>query len=84
MAGVTPSEFVRDRFLDVLRNPIDAGSGVMPANLAPLIERTFRYTYMLVTRMRDEMTADGQAEKLDEFIKEARELQGSLLKKSSR
>ena len=28
--------------------------------------------------MRDEMIADGQAEKLDELINEARRLQGSL------
>ena len=43
----------------------------------------FRYTYMLATRMRDEMTAEGQAEKLNELIEETRELQDPLLKKSS-
>ena len=76
--GVTPAEFVRDRVLDLNRNPADAESVAIPANLAPLIERTFRYTYMLATRMRDEMATGGEAEKLDELINEARRLQGSL------
>ena len=48
-----------------------------------MVERTFRYTYMLATRMRDEMTDAGDEEKLDELINEARELQDSLLKKPS-
>ena len=41
---------------------------------------TLKHTYMLATRMRDEMTETGHKEQLDELINEARELQNSLLK----
>ena len=77
-SGITPAEFVRDRILELIRNPDAPGSDTVPAHLAPLIERTFRYTYMLATRMRDEMTAAGDEEQLDELINEARALQDSL------
>ena len=82
-SGITPAEFVRDRILDLIRNPDAVGHDAFPAHLAPLVERTFRYTYILATRMRDEMTDAGDEEKLDELINEARELQDSLLKKPS-
>ena len=82
-SGITPAEFVRDTILDLIRNPDALGHDAVPAHLAPLVERTFRYTYMLATRMRDQMTDDGDEEKLDELINEARELQDSLLKKPS-
>ena len=51
--GITPAEFVRERILALVRRPPDADSAAIPANLVPLIERTFRYTYMLATKMRD-------------------------------
>ena len=77
--GVPAAEYVRERILDIARDPNGAGSVAVPANLVPLIERTFRYTYMLATRMRDDMTDEGQAEVLDNLVKEARELQDTLL-----
>lgn len=76
--GVTPAEFVRERILDLIRNPVDADSVAIPANLAALIERTFRYTYMLATRMRAEMIEHGKAEELDKLVSEARALQDDL------
>ena len=82
-SGITPAEFVRDRILDLIRNPDAPRNDAVPAHLAPLIERTFRYTYMLATKMRDEMTAAGDGKHLDELINEARELQDTLLNKPS-
>ena len=82
--GVPAAEYVRERVLELARDPNGAASGAVPANLIPLIERTFRYTYMLATRMRDDMTDDGQAEALENLVKEARELQDTLLAKPSR
>ena len=79
-SGITPAEFVRDRILHLLRNPGAPASAAVPAHLAPLVERTFRYTYMLATRMRDEMIAAGHGEQLDALINEARGLQESLLR----
>lgn len=77
--GVTPAEFVRERILELVRTPATPASVPVPADLAPLIERTFRYTHMLATRMRDDMIDDGHRERLDALVSEARELQASLL-----
>ena len=82
-SGITPAEFVRDTILDIIRNPDAPGDDAVSARLTPLVERTFRYTYMLATRMRDQMTEAGDQDKLDELISEARELQDSLLRKPS-
>ena len=64
-----------DWFSGLIRDPDASGSGAVPANLIPLVERTFRYTNMLVTTMRGEMIHGGQGEALEELINEARELQ---------
>ena len=77
--GVPAAEFVRERILDIARDPAAAGSAAIPADLVPLIERTFRYTYMIATKMRDDMIDDGQAEVLEHLVKGARELQDTLL-----
>ena len=77
-AGITPAEFVRERVLALIRNPAASDSVTIPPNVLPLIERTFRYTYMLATRMRDDMIAADKAEELDHLVNEARALQDSL------
>ena len=46
--------------------------------LAPLIERSFRYSYMIATRMRDDMLSAGQDEELEALIEAARALQTDL------
>ena len=76
--GVTPAEFVRDTILALVRSPGSAANAADRVDLVPLIERTFRYTYMLATKMRDDMIESGHREKLDELINEARELQVTL------
>lgn len=76
---LTPAEFVRDRNLEFVRNPPGDGHVAIPANLTPLIERTFRYAYMLATKMRDEMIDHGKTEELDTLVSEARALQSDLL-----
>ena len=40
---------------------------------------TFRYTYMLATHMRDELTRTGREGELETLIFEARKLQDELL-----
>ena len=59
----------------VARNRSDAAP--VPDDLAPLIERTFRYTHMIATKMRDGVTREGRAEEMDRVIKDARKLQDS-------
>lgn len=81
--GITPAEFVRQTVLDLVRNPVSASSVAIPTDLEPLIERTFRYTYMLATKMRSDMMDAGDGEALDELVSEARALQESLLGRSS-
>ena len=82
--GVPAAEYVRERILDMARNPNGAGSAAIPADLVPLIERTFRYTYMLATKMRDEMIGSGRDEEIEQLIKSAREVQDSLVGTASK
>lgn len=72
--GLAPPEFVRFAALAA----IEDGAGDLAGRLAPLIERTFRATYMLASRMRDEMLDAGRGEELDALIRTARELQDEL------
>ena len=72
--GLAPPEFVRFAALAAIAE----GAGDPAGRLAPLIERTFRATYMLANRMRDEMLDAGCGEELDMLIRTARELQDEL------
>ena len=77
--GVAAAEYVRETILDMARRPEDTDSTEISGDLAPLIERTFRYTYMLATKMRDDMMAEGHGEEMEKLIRSARETQGSLV-----
>ncbi|MDE0698748.1 MAG: hypothetical protein OXH76_23255 [Boseongicola sp.] len=72
--GFTGPEFVRYAALAAM-----ADLGETTGRLAPLIETTFRATYILVTKMRDDMVDAGRAEELEELVKGARILQDKLL-----
>ena len=72
--GLAPPEFVRFVALAAIGDSAGGPAG----RLAPLIERTFRATYMLASRMRDEMLGAGRGEELDALIRGARELQNEL------
>ncbi len=75
--GIPVAEFVREKLLEVARgNAVDSAATV--AALAPLIERTFRYTWMLATHTRDELTQDGRADEIKKLVEQARELQDRL------
>lgn len=72
------AEFIRKRIMDVARGHADAGADAIPASLAPLIGRTFRCTYMLVARKRDELAREGHGEEMEKLAKDAQELQDQL------
>ena len=75
--GMAAAEFVRFAALAAIEGGEAAdGDG---GRLAPLIERTFRYTYMMATKMRDDMRGAGQGEKLDALVHAARGLQDELM-----
>ena len=76
--GLTGPEFVRFAALAAIE---DGGNSV--ARMAPLIERTFRASQILVTRLRDEMCDAGEREVLDAMIAEARAYQAELLDRPS-
>ncbi|MDE0031503.1 MAG: hypothetical protein OXU42_19150 [Deltaproteobacteria bacterium] len=76
--GFTAPEFVRFAALTAV-----ADEGNSAARLAPLIERTFRATYILATRLRNEMLDAGEQEELEEMIAAARGLQDELLNGAS-
>ena len=75
--GLTGPEFVRFAALAAM----EAGSSRSAAGdrLAPLIEMTFRATYIMATKMRGEMLDAGREEELDELIAAARGLQDEVL-----
>ena len=73
-----PAEFVRDKILEFARNPDSVANAPISADLVALIKRIFRYTYMLATKMRDDMIESGHRKELDELINEARGLQVTL------
>lgn len=47
--------------------------------MAPLVEMTFRATYIVATKMRDKMLNQGWQEELDELVAAARGLQREML-----
>ena len=51
----------------------------MGERLAPLIERTFRYSYMMATKMREDMRGAGRGEELEALVRAARGLQEELV-----
>ena len=71
---VSVAEFVRDKILEIARGRAGADPAAIPGSLAPLIKRTFRYTWLLATHKRDELIQAGLGEEVDELAKEAREL----------
>ncbi len=75
--GLSPAEFVR--FVALAAIGEGAPSGSVSGRLDPLIERTFRYAYMMATKMRAEMHSQGRDEELEALIADARELQDDLL-----
>ena len=75
--GMAAAEFVRFAALAAIEG--GAAADEDGGRLAPLIERTFRYTYMMATRMRDDMRGAGQGEDVEALIRAARELQNGLL-----
>lgn len=76
--GVAAAEFVRTACLDAAHDDDDAETQATAANMAPLIERTFRYVYMLATLRRDELIRDGRGDEVEKLIAAARELQDEL------
>ena len=73
--GLSPAEFVRFATLAA----IEDGEGRGARRLAPLIETTFRASYMLVLKARDEMLDAGKQEALELLSAEARKRQDELL-----
>lgn len=72
--GLAPAEYVRVATLSMVEQG-DMSIG----RLAPLIQQTFRATYIVATIMRDEMISSGEGKKLEELVGAARGLQASLL-----
>ena len=79
--GLTGPEFVRFAALEAIADGRPASDAV--ARLAPLIEMTFRTTYIVATKMRDDMLDAGRGGELDERIAAARALQDELLEGAS-
>ena len=78
--GLAAAEFVRFAALAAIGDESGVRSDSRRLDrLAPLVERTFRYCYMVATKMRDDMREAGQDEELEALIHAARALQKDLL-----
>ena len=64
--GMAAAGFVRVAALDAIEG--GAAADEECDRLAPLIERTVRYSYMMVTKMRDEMCVSGRGEEVEALI----------------
>ncbi len=73
--GLSPAEFVRYASLAAIEAPQDTLAG----RLAPLIESTFRYVYVVATCKRLQMKEAGQGKQLEQVIGWARKAQVELL-----
>ena len=62
--SIPAGEFVRNRILTIARGRTNAEPDRLSAELVPLVECTFRYTYMLATRLRDDMLVEGKRDEL--------------------
>lgn len=72
------AEFVRERVPALARAPKGAVSPPVPAELTPLIERMFRYTWFLATERRDAMVREGRGDEPEKLVAKAWSLQESL------
>ena len=72
------AEFVRERILALARTPESGERATMPASMAPLIERMFRYTWFLATEKRDAMVREGREDEVAALVAEARALHDKL------
>lgn len=79
MHDIPAAEFVRKTILDSARGRTDAHAGSIPASLTPLIERTFRYVWMLATHKRDELVRQGRGEEMQKLAEDAQKLQGQIM-----
>ncbi len=77
--GVPAAEFVRDTILAAARGDHTPSL----AALAPLIERTFRYSWMLATHKRYELDEAGRGAEMETLVEEARKLQDRLQDRGS-
>ena len=72
------AEFVRERVLALARAPESVEPGSVVASMVPLIERMFRYTWVLATEKRNAMIREGRDDELEKLVAEARAFQESL------
>ena len=75
---VAAAEFVRMACLDAARADEEVDAQPRTTDLAPLVERTFRYCYMLATLRRDELIQDGRGDEVERLIATARDIQDGL------
>ena len=81
---VPAAEFVRERILALARAPEGADAPSAALSMTPLIERIFRYSWILATEKRDEMLREGREEELDALVAEARAFQETLVRDAAR
>ena len=62
------AELIRGRMPAASGNASGDETSTIPVGLAPLIERTFRYAYVLATLKRDEMVDEGRGTEVEALV----------------
>ena len=78
------AEFVRMTCLDAARADKDVDTQPGATGIAPLVERTYRYVYMLATLKRDELVNNGRGDEVERLMATARQIQDALQKGRSK
>ena len=78
------TELIRGRMPAAGGNASGDETSTIPVGLAPLIERTFRYAYLLATLKRDERVDEGRGTEVEALVKAARELRDSVRGRASK
>ena len=77
--GISFGGFVRDAALSLAAQQSGPKSPSISSGIEELIKQTFRYTFILATIKRDELSATGSQQSVDAAVMLAREAQDELL-----
>ena len=85
--GISSADLVRQTMIAMTGGTLpawfDAASAAMPPGIQAQIEKIYRGVYILATLKREELYENGQQEKLDAVLEEARATQAEIVEDAS-
>ena len=85
--GISSADLVRQTMIAMTGGKLpawfDANSAALPPGIQSQIEKIYRYVYVLATLKRDELYENGQRDKLDAVLDEAKATQAEIVQDAS-